>query len=506
MNAFERTSPRVRGLLAGLALLLAAAGVGALAAWAQIGGEPLRATGIGLLLAWPALLLLHLFLTVSLWRPLAAAQQEGSPSPARLLAAKLALVVVALMLWAWAAASLVRHGADYVQMAGGTDPHGALRITASSDARVLRLEGPLGIGDADAVAKALAAAPQAQLLELASPGGRLAQAQRIATLVRGREMQTRAVGPCVNACALVLMAGHERQALPDARLGFYRQSAGHSNGLFQPWANQRAATAYRAAGLPAHIVHKIMNTPPAITWQPDRDELEAAGLVSAPALPLDVALPASAGAQPADYASALSTRPVWVALDQRFPGLLAGAAEQMHAARRVGGAAGGARAAGAADGAVQAAAQQSIDNLTPRLLDDAGPELRQRFMVLLGEQIAAARATGAAAPALCSGLLGADPAARRQLPPALAQKEAAWLLDAAREPPSAGRPRALSALEREVVRRLLGERGPAVLLAFWRPAGAQAALSCETAANLVAAVMQLSGPERRLTLRLAFDS
>lgn len=503
MSAFGRASAPTRWLLAGLALLVAAVCVAALATWAEIGGGPLRATGIGLLLAWPALLALQLFLTVSLWRSLVAAEPpQGALPPARTLAAKGALVLAALALWVWAAASLASHGGEYVQMAGGTDPQGALRITPSSDGRVLRLEGPLGLGDAAIVTKALADTPNANLLELASPGGRLAEAQRIAVLVRGREMQTRAIGLCVNACALVLMAGNQRQALPTARLGFYRQSAGRLNSLFQPWANRRAAAAYRAAGMPVNIVHKILNTPPAITWQPDRDELETSSLLSAPALPLDVALPAKAGAQAADYAQALSTRPTWVALEQRFPGLLEGAAEQMHAARVAG--AGG--AGGAADDAVQVAAQQSVDALTPLLLDHAGPEVRQRFITVLGAQIAAARAGGAAAPALCRGLLGGDAAARRQLPPALAQSEAAWLLDAAREPPITGPPRALSALEREVVRRILGDRAPALLLAFWRPAGAQTPLSCETAANLIAAVLQLSGPERRLALRLVFDS
>jgi hypothetical protein len=495
-RAFDRVTPRTRWLLAGLALLLAAAAVGALGAWADIGGEPLRATGIGLLLAWPALLALHLFLTVSLWRQIAGAvPPQGALNPARALAVKAALVLTALALWAWAAASLASHGGEYFQMAGGTDPQGRLRITPSSDGRVLRLEGPLGLGDAAVVDKTLADTPNAYLLELASPGGRLAEAQRIAALVRGRKMHTRAVGPCVNACALVLMAGSERQALPSAKLGFYRQSVGRFYGLSQPWANQRAAAAYRAAGLPANIVHKIMNTPPAIVWQPDLDELEAAGVLSAPALPLDVALPAKAGALAADYALALSTRPTWVVLEQRFPGLLATAAAQMHAAH----------ASGAADGAVQAAAQQAVDGLTPRLLATAGPEVRQRFIALLGSQVAAARATGAAAPALCSGLLGGDPTARRQLPPTLAQSEAAWLVDAAREPPGTAPSRPLSGLEREVVRRILGDRAPALLSAFWRPAGNETQVGCETAANLVAAILQLSGPERRLAMRVAFD-
>lgn len=498
-GAFDRLSARTRWLLAGLALLVAAACVAALAAWADIGGEPLRATGIGLLLAWPALLALHVILTVSLWRSITAAEPpQGALPPARALAATAALVLTALAVWAWAAASLASHGAEYGQMAGGNDPQGALRITSSNDGRVLRLEGPLGLGDAAVVNKALADTPNAYLLELASPGGRIAEAQRIAALLRSREMQTRVVGPCINACALVLMAGSDRQALPNAKLGFYRQPVGRLNGLFQPWANQRAVAAYRAAGLPANILHKILNTPPAITWQPDLDELEAAGLLSAPALPLDAALPAKAGAQVADYAQALSTRPIWVALDQRFPGLIAGAGEQMHAARVAG-------AGGAANDAVQVAAQHAVDALTPRLLQSAGPELRQCFITLLGAQVAAARAAGAAAPALCSGLLSGDAAARRQLPPALAQNEAGWLLDAAREPPGTGPARPLSALEREVVRRILGDRAPALLSAFWRPAGTEAPLSCETAANLIGAVLQLSGPERRLALRLAFD-
>jgi hypothetical protein len=90
------------------------------------------------------------------------------------------------------------------------------------------------------------------------------------------------------------------------------------------------------------------------------------------------------------------------------------------------------------------------------------------------------------------------------LPPALAAREAAWLAQAAREQPIGPSPRPLNPLEREVLRRTLGDRAAGQLAALWRPAPGAAAQDCDRSRVLAAAVLKLPVGERRLALRAVF--
>jgi len=137
----------------------------------------------------------------------------------------------------------------------------------------------------------------------------------------------------------------------------------------------------------------------------------------------------------------------------------------------------------------------------PKLLFNAGPEIREQFIDLLSDQLAARHGADRDA---CRGLLDADAAVRRGLPAALLLRESAWLIDAAAEPVRDTAARRTSALETEVARRSLGERAPALLASLWRPVDHRSQ-ECGRASALIAAVTQLPAAERRLALRLVFE-
>ena len=489
----------VNGLLLAAPLAL---GLCALDAWLQLHLSGLRLGSVVLLLGWPLLLALLGWGMLGVWRsarPLWRAGATRQPAAARLksrAAAALAVALQALVLLLaglQAGSNVAPRGPDLLAQALGRDPLGQVAAQLSADGRRLHLRGPLAWGDAERVRVLLATAPQVQLVALASVQGRLDEALQLAALVRSHGLATRAVGDCYQVCPFVFLAGTRRQLLPGARLGLHRLSAGAGNSWFQGRLNRELRAHLLAAGLTPHLATKALATPPSALWVPEGDELAAAGLVSVPERPLDVDLPAPVGASLADYAEALSASPLWQALERRFPGAQALAAQRMHAAAGSGGAE-----------AVQVAGHEVVAAVQPSLLARASPETRWLFTTLLREQVDALRAIE---PALCRDLLLGEAAAHRRLPPSLAWREAEWLLATLAETPSGAALRRPTAPELEVIRRALGSRAPAQLANLWRPVAGPAARDgdCRLAQLLLTELSSLAAPERRLALRLMYE-
>ena len=474
-------------VLPGALLSLALGGLGT---WMAVQGEPLRAGSAALLAGWPLMWLLAVWGAVGAWRAAGAGGLTGGAVAWR-LGTRALLVLWMVALAASTAFSFAPHLAHYVALAMGRDPMGQLQASLTPDGRRLRLDGAIGLGDASRVQQLLQAAPQARLLELRSPGGRVAEARQIADAVRRRGGQTRAVGLCANACVLVFLAGSGRQLMPDSQLALHRVPAPTLNPLLRSLALSEQGAQWRQAGLPAAFILNTLSSPPASPWLPGQDELVAAELVGNPARPLDVPLPAPEGAQAGDYADALASNLVWRALDKRYPGTIATAAAQMSQARAV----------RADDEATQVAGQAIVQALVPELLLNTGPERRELYLALTADQLGAA-----GSPQACRGLLAGDTAVVHAMPAPLAQREAAWLMDVAGEPLRDGAPRRANALELEVVRRSLGDRAPTLLAGLSRPVQATGrGPACEVATALIAEVLRLPPAERKLATRLIYE-
>ena len=480
-------------------LLAAPAGMalGALAAWITVTGDLLRSGSLAVLVCYPLLVLLALWCTVGCWRSAQAHVASGGSA----VLARLAQLVLALGALNTGWATLFEFGPNvgsYWRMARGIDPIGNLNASLSADRQRLLLQGPIGAGDGVRVKDLLATAPQLRVVELNSPGGRLKEAETIAAAVRERQGVTRATGNCESACTLIHLAGSRRQVMPGAKLGFHRAFAGSHNPVVDQLVNLELARSYREAGLPERFIQQTLATPPWRMWYPSRAELAAADLLHIPARPLDVDLPADPQAQAAAYAELMRVNDVWLAMDQFRPGALQLAAQQMAQLR----------SAGAADEAAQVQAQQVVQALLPDLLLGAEAWSLETYLGLLIDQTAAARDSGAGAA--CLAVLRGDAAVRRQLPPALLQRESAWLIDAASQPARKQGPRSLSALEQEVLRRRLGDQAPALLATAWRagthrPDPRSPLPECNRTLELLRAVAALPAAERRLAARVIFE-
>lgn len=203
------------------------------------------------------------------WR--VATQSLGGARLAWLV--KLAIVVFGLLTTALLAA---RHeGGQAIEMgriALGHDPVPPIEARLADGGRSLVLRGTLGAGSAAVVHEALQGAPRVTRVRLASAGGRLFEARAIAREIRERGLYTHAEGDCASACTVLLLAGRERSAAPEARIGFHRpQFAGVDD---ERWVDAQVLLAvYRAAGLGAAFIERVRGTPAGSMWFPTRDEL-----------------------------------------------------------------------------------------------------------------------------------------------------------------------------------------------------------------------------------------
>ncbi|ODU10365.1 MAG: hypothetical protein ABS84_03015 [Rubrivivax sp. SCN 71-131] len=471
--------------------------LGALQAAAPLGLLAPRAGVLLELLGWALLLPLLAWGALGAWRAAAqAAERQRKRAPAwrvggaRALAGLMAGLMAAAGLGLFAV-NLVPRLPEQLALLFGHDPLGVARASVSTDGRRLHVKGALGLGSAAQVEAALQASPQVRWVVFDVAGGRLPEAERIGAALRGRGLAVRVSGECSGACLFAFAGGRSRQLLPGARLALQRLSAGAFNPPYQGLLNRSLAKRLAALGLSPHLVRKTLATPPTQAWLPQPDELMASGLVSVPERPLDVELPDPQGAVVADYAEALSASRLWQALEQRFPGMQALAAEQM-AAVSVRGAE-----------AVQQAGQQVVVVLLPSLLARASAETRWLYAEVLLDQMKALAEDDAA----CRALLLGDPAAYRNLPRELAWREAEWLHGALLEEPRADALRRPKAIEFEVIRRTLGQRAPEYLAGLWRPLAPPAAgePSCARGRAMLEELGTLAAPQRRLALRLMFE-
>ena len=386
----------------------------------------------------------------------------------------------------------------YWSMARGVDPLGQAKFSFSADGRSLKLDGVIGMGDGDRLTALLAspAARDLKRVELSSPGGRLREAERMASALKTHRHEARAVGTCASACTLVFLAGNPRQLAPEGQLGFHRASTGTYNPVFEELANQELAKTYRDLGLPQPMIEKTLRTSSRSMWFVPREELQAHALIAPSPRTLAIPLPA-AGAGLADYDDALRMHPVWEALERRSEGTVDAVAKRMLEAR----------AAGATDEDVQATSLAPLAKQMPALVNGTNAALRRRYVQLVSEQLKALRAPPkpGARPA-CRDLLDGRLATRQQLPQDAQVRETQWLLEAANSAPPRWLPKPPSAIEIEVLDRSVGSAALGMLSHLWAdaPEAAGAGASCEPVIAMLDRLQAQPPARRELVERLLF--
>lgn len=179
-------------------------------------------------------------------------------------------------LWLWTVLIDAPQTGAYAKGAVRSLPGSTWEIVYDAPTRTIRLDGEFQAGIAREFMRVLAAADDAETVELESPGGWVAEAVRVAEQIEHRGLATRVTGQCSSACTLAFAGGTRRTLAPGGALGFHAGSAatgiGDGNREFNAWMLYR--------GVDPQFLLTSNAVPPKDIWVPDADTLRAAGILN----------------------------------------------------------------------------------------------------------------------------------------------------------------------------------------------------------------------------------
>lgn len=196
------------------------------------------------------------------------------------LAAQVAVVLsLALLAFSYAktAAPQVH---ELIQIVRGDPEWTPFSATVESSGRALAIHGNLQSGCHWEFDRVLAGAPDVRTVLIDSPGGRLAEGERIAAEVRRRKLDTCAVGDCESAATVIFLAGVHRTLGPKGELGFHSPSLPEASALLKLAMKFQLDFDMRAAGVSEIFVRRTLGTPPDSMWYPSRPVMLAAGVLT----------------------------------------------------------------------------------------------------------------------------------------------------------------------------------------------------------------------------------
>ncbi|MBM0104705.1 ATP-dependent Clp protease proteolytic subunit [Steroidobacter sp. S1-65] len=372
----------------------------------------LRTTAFVMLGLMSLLILVTIWSTVGILR---SANQHASRggSAGWAIAAQVVTCLSALSFVARVGTQLGPQMGEFASIAFNYDSLKRVNATLSADGTILTLQGTIGTGSYEYVHQVLGAAPEVRTIVLDSQGGRIREAEQLAEMVRDRGLDTYVEGQCASACTYLFLAGKDRAATPNAKIGFHRPSfAGTSD--YQAGLTKMLAY-YRTAGISEPFLDRIRNTKSEQMWYPSRDELIDNGVLTRVSLGGEAAMLAAKFGSRSELEQAYRSLPLMQAMDRRFPGTVDQAIDAAWAQYQ----------SGARDGDISAAARRILSDIYPQLLataDDAGLEA---FLNLSIRQLSAASELGADA---CGLFLDSKLDVTKVFAPELIEEEMQWSL------------------------------------------------------------------------------
>ncbi|HEU0134595.1 MAG TPA: hypothetical protein VFR28_07210, partial [Allosphingosinicella sp.] len=202
-------------------------------------------------------LLFWVWSSVGIWRSAYWHRRRGG-MPGWGLAAR-TLVVLSAVAILFRSGDLALQTRELGTLAAGRDSMGSIaEMKVSGDGSELAVRGNLANGAAERFETLLAASPAVRRVVLKSPGGRMLEAERMAESIRKRRLDTRVEEYCMSACTSLLLAGRERMAPEQARIGFHQPSFPGMGAYDLRDAIERTRAEYLAAGVSDSFVSRAL--------------------------------------------------------------------------------------------------------------------------------------------------------------------------------------------------------------------------------------------------------
>ncbi|MFZ6873750.1 ATP-dependent Clp protease proteolytic subunit [Undibacterium sp. Di27W] len=299
---------------------------------------------------------------------------------------------------------------EFILIASGHDSMSRVNISASVQGDTLSLKGQLGEGSSVYFAEFLEKTPHTKTIILNSSGGRLLEARKIASIIKARQFNTYVEDLCASACTYIFLAGTDRAATPNARIGFHQPSFPGITGRDLDTATQAMLDEYRQAQLPEPFIQKIGATESAGMWYPTREELLAAGVITRTTLGGESSINLFSEMNSRDdILKALRDASIWRIYEQRQPGKLEEIADLLWKMKQQ----------GASQQSLQNAVQPMIAREYTSALKDGPASYLDAYASLLIEELLAAKDIS---PIACASLIKGELNIYRTLPPPLPKK------------------------------------------------------------------------------------
>lgn len=154
-----------------------------------------------------------------------------------------------------------------------------LSIRVMNQGTEVELQGGLEFGTSNQLSQVLTDNPSIKIIHLNSIGGRIAEAKKLAKLVKQNNLITYSKTQCLSACPIVFLAGKEKLLGDSAKLGFHSVSFGSVSGSEVEELNKSLISQLEQAKVPSWFVTKVSKVSSEDMWNPSTDELINAGVI-----------------------------------------------------------------------------------------------------------------------------------------------------------------------------------------------------------------------------------
>jgi len=161
----------------------------------------------------------------------------------------------------------------------GTSQLPPLSIRVMNQGTEVELLGGLEFGTSNHLSQVLVDNPSIRIIHLNSMGGRIAEAKKLALLVKKNKLITYSKTQCLSACPIVFLAGKEKLLGDSAKLGFHSASFGDVSGSEVEELNKSLLSQLDKANVPSWFVKKVSEISSKDVWNPSKDELIKAGVI-----------------------------------------------------------------------------------------------------------------------------------------------------------------------------------------------------------------------------------
>lgn len=154
-----------------------------------------------------------------------------------------------------------------------------LSIRVMNQGTEVELLGGLEFGTSNQLSQVLIVNPSIRIIHLNSMGGRIAEAKKLALLVKKNKLITYSKTLCLSACPIVFLAGKEKLLGDSAKLGFHSASFGNVSGSEVEELNNSLLSQLEKANVPSWFTKKVSKVSSEDVWNPSTDELIKVGII-----------------------------------------------------------------------------------------------------------------------------------------------------------------------------------------------------------------------------------